>query len=330
MTISSTNWSEKYVDDQINKAWFEFKLGLANYLDQSPTSPVRRFEIEKTDESEENLIRLADHVLIDFIAPDGRTVTVAVHDPMIDQGKIRIEADGEPNPILTRNVDEAAHLVVEILVGTWQVPHPSFLTSENHPELLPKPIGEEAAKLAPEIGHSESPQLINAWITSAVREVPGVKMDDPSDDRLKGHGASEIRFEITQSSVGFIEIATLVLEDIGALDFREWANQAETVKLPVTFFLKEKALWMKTVQFVVPFVKDHIQNMVFLQINLVPMVVRRIQEFNDQESENSSTEAESASIENLGKRVVELEGRLEELRRGDAEPEVDPDDGEAA
>ncbi len=327
MTISSTNWSVKYVDDQIQKAWFDFKLRLANFIDQSPTSPVSKIGIQKTDESEENQICLAERMLIDFVAPNERTVLVKVQDPMVDRGKIRIEADGEPGPILTSNVDEAAHLVFQILVNMWQVPHPSFLTSKNHPELLPKTTGEEAMKVAPDIGNADSPELISHWITSAINELDEVEMDAPEEGRLKGHGAIGHRFEIVLLSSGFIEISTLVDEDIGTLDFREWMSRDETVKFPVKFFLRETELWMKSVQVVSPFVKDHLKTMVYLHLYAAPLVVNQIADFREQQSEVKSPGARHTSIEDLDKRVGELEGRLDELSRGSSEPEDDQDDG---
>ena len=140
------SWSEQYVDAQVDRAWLELRMDLAERF----AAGMAAGEMEP----------------IDFFTETGECLSIEV-----DAEQVIII--GEGHVVFSTNVDEAAYRVYEILHEEWQVVHPVFLDSDvvDVPAVEDNPTGAEV----PTLGCADSKETLQAWVEATFQSL----LDEP-------------------------------------------------------------------------------------------------------------------------------------------------------
>lgn len=225
------SWSEQYVDTQVDRAWLELRMDLADRF----AAGLAEGEMEP----------------IDFVAESGEVLTA-----YLDDDRILIVSEDE---VLTSdNVDEAAYLVFEALHGRWQVVHPVFLDSGvvERPSIDDNPLGE----VAPAIGRAASKEQLQAWVVATFndgRTTPvRVGVNGDVNWRTRGGGRVTVRVH----NAGRIELISVLGHEVSFKKARKVVNDLSWRYFGLKFFLLRDSLVMSQILVAYPFVGDQLNH----------------------------------------------------------------------
>lgn len=225
----SQTWAERFVDDQVERAWLKFRMELAD-----------RFAAAQTDGGEEP---------VDFTSPKGVSMTAGIED---DHVVVRLGNHVHA----TVNVDEAAHHVVEIIRDRWEVLHPVFLDCPLV-DLPPVPDAEPEA-VVPSLGRAESREQLQGWVESTLRawRKGDIKVNPDGSMPWRTRGGNRVLVEVRNE--GRIELVTVLARRVGFTKAHKVIDKLSRQWFGLKFFLVQDTLMMSQTVIAHPYAADQL------------------------------------------------------------------------
>lgn len=201
-------WAEKFVDQQVDRAWRAMRLDLA-------------------DRFEDGLER-GQMLPIDITTPAGQTLSVElVH------GEVVVMAGDDFTA--TTNVDEAAYAVVSILQERWRVVHPVFLDSEvvDVPRVDDNPVETRV----PVAGRAESREQLQAWVEATFRRgrTEALKVSPDGSVHWRTPGGHRVTVQVKNATR--IELRSVIAREVGFKKARSVIDELSRQCFGLKFFL---------------------------------------------------------------------------------------------
>lgn len=224
------SWEEKYVDRQIDEAWLQLRIQLADLL----VAAMAQRETEP----------------VEFAAPNGEKVVVSLNGD-------EVVVDDGVRPRRFANVDEAAFEVFEILHDQWQVVHPVFVASDF---CEPAPVTETppvAALVVPVLGNAESRGQLQAWVEATFQEELSEPLKVAPNQDIHWRGRGGVQAIVSVRSDRQIQIWTQLARDVSFSRTNRVMGELSRKYGGVKFFLLQDRLIMSQAIDARPFVADH-------------------------------------------------------------------------
>lgn len=233
----SDSWEARQVDRQIDEAWVEFRLRLADLFDADLAAGEMRTHI------------------LNAVAGDSLLIVV-------DGGRVKVR--GHRN-LVTSGVDQAAHFVYETLHDHYHVAHPAFVDCsdlfgpEDVTEPAPLEPADPPAPVVPALGRAETEAELQEWMVAAFNE----GRDEPI--RVARHG--EVHWATPGGKtvvVGVpnparIELYTILAEEVSFTKAHRLIDKLSANWFGLRFFLQQDRLVMAQTLIARPFVADHLR-----------------------------------------------------------------------
>lgn len=224
-------WEARFVDKQVDRAWMELRLRLADRIAAGMTS-------ECGDQ-------------IDITTATGETLTVTVDDEyvVVVAGDI-VHA--------TASVDEAAYTVFQVLHDEWQVVHPAFLDTDlvEVAVVLDNSIGSSA--IVPPLGIAESCEQLQVWVEATFQEgrTDKLKVARNGDIQWSGRRGEPVVVSVRNDSR--IELWTVLGRQVNFKKARKTIDDLSATYFGLKFYLRQDVLIMSRTLVAKPFVADHL------------------------------------------------------------------------
>lgn len=283
--MSARSWGELYLDTQVDRAWLDLRLELAEHFEAALAS----------DEPEP----------LDITAPSGETLTALVED-----GFITIFAGDET--YTSGNVDEAAFTVFQVLHEDWQVVHPAFLDSG----IVEGPVLEEptvAAPVVPVLGMAESQEQLQAWVEATFQEGRTEPLRIAPGGRIYWSTRGGGRVTVRVRNAVRVELSAVVARNVSFKKAHAVIDDLATRLFGLKLFLVQDTLMMSQIIIANPYAPDQVRNALRTfsadldKLNeWVPEQVlrKRVRRERDQvaKAEKAQAEAEQAAADALAER----------------------------
>ena len=227
-------WEERYVDRQVNRAWFELRLKVAD--------------------------RIADGLAAGEMEP----LSIAVGDELLMvtvSGGVVSVFDGDCDAFVTHNADEAAYEVFEVLHEEWQVIHPAFLESDlidGFRQAQPPERRAPVAEPAPALGRAETKEELQAWVEATFQaelEEP-LKVDPHNDIRWNTPSGEPVVVSVRADDA--IEIWAILGREVGLKKSRRMIDRLAHQYNGLKFFLSQDRLLMSYTLTAKPYVGEQL------------------------------------------------------------------------
>lgn len=232
-------WGEKYVDGQIDRAWIDLRLALAD-----------RFEAA---------LALGDMEPIDFTTAAGETLSVNLAEDHV----VIVAGD---SVVVSDNVDEAAYTVYKVLHDQWQVIHPVFLDSPvvEVPAVQDNPIGGPV----PLLGRASSRDVLQHWVVSAFEEACGEPVKVAPNGDIGWLGQSSAAATVSVRDQNWIEVWSVLATEVSFKRARKVIERLSRRYPAVSFSLRRDVLVMSRMVDAGPFVAEHLMDALSMHLDL--------------------------------------------------------------
>lgn len=239
----SESWESRFVDKQVDQAWLDLRLRLADRL----AAALAEGGMEG----------------LGISGPDGQKLTVLVED-----GNVVVLTD-ELNAATTDNVDEAAHAVYQVVHEEWQVVHPAFLETdltENEsaahatpaPSTGRQPGQAAAAGAVPALGTAESSEQLRAWVVATLEHRLKTKLRVDNSGAIAWRTRGGNRVVLNVRNAGRIELNAVLARGVGFKRAHELIDKLSRKWFALKFFLERDNVIVSQLIVAHPFAADQL------------------------------------------------------------------------
>lgn len=243
----SESWESRFVDKQVDQAWLDLRLRLAD-----------RLAAALAEGGTEGL---------GISGPAGQKLTVLVED-----GTVMVLTD-ELNTATTDNVDEAAHTVYQVLHDEWQVVHPAFLETDlvdtdatetgaakstSSPGAGPATGG--AGTVAPDgegvpaLGQAESAEQLHTWVVATLERRLNSKLRVDNSGAIAWRTRGGNRVVLNVRNAGRIELSAVLAREVNFTRAHALIDKLSRQWFALKFFLERDNLIVAQLIVAHPFV----------------------------------------------------------------------------
>ncbi|WP_235738808.1 T3SS (YopN, CesT) and YbjN peptide-binding chaperone 1 [Nocardioides alcanivorans] len=232
------SWEERFVDHQVDKAWLDLRLRLAD-----------RFAAALADGGMEG---------VGISGPTGQTLTVLVED-----GRVVVVTDAL-DTAATDNVDEAAHTIYRVLRDDWQVVHPAFLDTDLVE--VPAEAPREAAEPGPAaevrdglvMGTAESTEQLHTWVVASLSSWLNRRVKVNPDGTVVWNTRGGNLVVLRVHNAGRIELHAVLAREVGFKRAHELIDELSKKWFALKFFLERDSLIVSQLVIAQPFVPEQL------------------------------------------------------------------------